>query len=143
MVRTDARRRIRRSLCSRPSPRGSRRTRRSPDRRATVRPAHQSIPRNSCRMSLREKETVMKKILAILALVLVSAAAAASPPADVTQALTKLENDWAKMALSGDASGLEKLLTSDYVYTNQDGEMATRADMISSMKSGGTKYDTF
>ena len=85
----------------------------------------------------------MRKILAILALVLVSGAAVANPPEDVTQALTKLENDWAKMALSGDAAALEKLLTPDYVYTNQNGEMATRADMISSMKSGGTKYDTF
>jgi ketosteroid isomerase-like protein len=85
----------------------------------------------------------MKNILAILALVLVSGAAAASPPEDVTQALTKLENDWAKMALAGDATALEKLLTPDYVYTNQDGEMATRADMISGMKSGATKYDTF
>ncbi len=85
----------------------------------------------------------MKKLLAIAALVLVSNMAAARPPEDVAQALTKLENDWAKAGLAGDAAALEKLLTPDYVYTNQDGEMASRADMVAGMKSGATKYDAF
>jgi ketosteroid isomerase-like protein len=85
----------------------------------------------------------MKKILAIAALVLVSGVAAARPPEDVAQALMKLENDWAKAGLAGDAAALEKLLTADYVYTNQDGEMASRAEMVAGLKSGATKYDTF
>jgi len=85
----------------------------------------------------------MKKILAIAALVLASNVAAALPPEDVAQTLTKLENDWAKMGLTGDAAALEKLLTADYVYTNQDGAMASRGEMISGLKSGATKYDTF
>ena len=85
----------------------------------------------------------MKKILAIAALVLVSGVAAARPPENVAQALIKLENDWAKAGLAGDAAGLEKLLAPDYVYTNQDGEMASRAEMVASIKSGTTKYDTF
>ena len=85
----------------------------------------------------------MKTILAIAALVLVSGVAAARPPEDVAQALMKLENDWAKAGLAGDAAALGKMLTADYVYTNQDGEMASRADMLAGMKSGTTKYDTF
>ena len=85
----------------------------------------------------------MKKTLVIIALVLTAGVAAAYPPDDVAQTLMKLENDWAKMALSGDAASLEKLLASDYVYTNQDGQMASRAEMVSGMKSGTTKYDTF
>jgi ketosteroid isomerase-like protein len=85
----------------------------------------------------------MKKPLAIAALVLVSCVAAARPLEDVAQALTKLENDWAKAGLAGDVTALEKLLTPDYVYTNQDGEMASRADMIAGVKSGSTKYDGF
>jgi ketosteroid isomerase-like protein len=85
----------------------------------------------------------MKKLLAIAALVLVSGVAAARPPEDVAQALTKLENDWAKAGLAGDAAALEKLLTPDYVYTNQDGEMASRAEMVAGIRSGSTKYDTF
>jgi ketosteroid isomerase-like protein len=85
----------------------------------------------------------MKKILAIAALVLVSNMAAARPPEDVAQVLTKLENDWAKAGLAGDAAALEKLLMPDYVYTNQDGEMASRAEMVAGVKSGSTKYDTF
>jgi ketosteroid isomerase-like protein len=93
--------------------------------------------------NLKEEETVMRKTLSITALVLVTGLAAAVPPEDVTQTLTKLETDWAKAGLAGDAAALEKLLTADYVYTNQDGETATRTDMISGMKSGSTKYDTF
>jgi ketosteroid isomerase-like protein len=85
----------------------------------------------------------MKRILAIAALVLVSGVAAARPPEDVAQALIKLENDWAKAGLAGDAAALEKLLAPDYVYTNQDGEMASRAEMVAGIKSGTTKYDTF
>jgi ketosteroid isomerase-like protein len=85
----------------------------------------------------------MKKILAIAALVLTAGVVAAYPPDDVAQTLMKLENDWAKMALAGDAASLEKLLAPDYVYTNQDGQMASRAEMVSGMKSGTTKYDTF
>jgi len=85
----------------------------------------------------------MKKILAIVALVLMAGVAAARPPEDVAQALIKLENDWAKAGLAGDAAALEKLLVPDYVYTNQDAEMASRAEMVAGMKSGTTKYDTF
>jgi ketosteroid isomerase-like protein len=85
----------------------------------------------------------MKKLLAIGAMVLLSGVAAALPPEDVAQSLTKLENDWAKAGLTGDAAALEKLLTADYVYTNQDGEVASRAEMIAGIKSGATKYDTF
>jgi ketosteroid isomerase-like protein len=85
----------------------------------------------------------MKKILAIGGLALMAVVAAARPPEDVSQALMKLENDWAKAGLAGDAAGLEKLLTPDFVYTNQDGEMATRAEMVAGVKSGSTKYDTF
>ena len=72
----------------------------------------------------------MKKILAILALVLTAGVAAARPPEDVAKALIKLENDWAKAGLAGDAAALEKLLTPDYVYTNPDAAMATRAEAI-------------
>ena len=69
--------------------------------------------------------------------------AAARPPEDVAKALIKLENDWAKAGLAGDAAALEKLLTPDYVYTNPDAAMATRAEMVADVKSGKTKYDTF
>jgi ketosteroid isomerase-like protein len=85
----------------------------------------------------------MKKILAIVALVLTAGVAAARPPEDVAQTLTKLENDWAKAGLAGDAAALEKLLAPDFVYTNQDAGMASRAEMVAGVKSGATKYDTF
>jgi uncharacterized protein (TIGR02246 family) len=85
----------------------------------------------------------MKKILAIVALFLTAGVAAARPPEDVAQALMKLENDWAKAGLAGDAAALEKLLAPDYVYTSSEAEMATRSDVLNGMKSGATKYNTF
>lgn len=85
----------------------------------------------------------MKRIVVIAALVLASAAAVARPPDDVAQALMKLENDWAKAGLAGDSAALAKMLSSDYVYTSSDAEMATRADLLNGMKAGKTKYETF
>jgi ketosteroid isomerase-like protein len=85
----------------------------------------------------------MKKFLAIAAMVLIAGIAAARPPDDVAQSLIKLENDWAKAGLAGDAAALGKLLTPEYVYTNQDSEMATGAEMVAGVKSGATKYTTF
>ena len=85
----------------------------------------------------------MKKILAAAALALVACVAAAHPPEDVSQALINLEKEWAKAGLAQDATALEKMLAPDYVYTNQDSEMATRSEMIAGMKSGATKYDMF
>ena len=85
----------------------------------------------------------MKRLLTATALVFAAAMAAARPPEDVAQALMKLENDWAKAGLAGDTAALEKMLASDYVYTNPEGGMSTRADTLSAMKSGATKYDIF
>jgi ketosteroid isomerase-like protein len=85
----------------------------------------------------------MKKILAVLALVLTAGAAAARPAENVSQELMKLENDWAKAGLAGDAAALEKMLAPDYVYTNPEADTATRAEVINGMKSGATKYDAF
>ncbi|MEP6994584.1 MAG: nuclear transport factor 2 family protein [Acidobacteriota bacterium] len=85
----------------------------------------------------------MKRILTIVVLVLTAGVAAARPPEDVAQALMQLENDWAKAGLAGDAAAFEKLLTPDYVYTNENADMVTGAEMIAGMKSGTTKYDTF
>jgi ketosteroid isomerase-like protein len=85
----------------------------------------------------------VKKALSVAALALVACVAAAHPPEDVSQALINLEKEWAKAGLAQDATALEKMLAPDYVYTNQDSEMATRSEMIAGMRSGATKYDTF
>jgi len=85
----------------------------------------------------------MKKILAVLAVTFIAGAVAARPADNVAQELMKLENDWAKAGLAGDAVALEKMLAPDYVYTNPEADTATRSEMINGMKSGATKYDTF
>lgn len=85
----------------------------------------------------------MKKILAIAALVLAAGILAAAPPEDVTQALVKLENDWARAALARDVAALEKILAPDYVFTSADAQVVSRAEWMAGLKSGSSKYETF
>ena len=68
---------------------------------------------------------------------------AATAADDVASALMKLENDWAKAALAGDAETLGKILGPNYIFTGSDGEVVTRADMLANLKSGQSKYDVF
>jgi ketosteroid isomerase-like protein len=89
---------------------------------------------------------MIRKVLIFTAVAFVFAVntmSAANTSDDVAKALIKLENDWAKAALAGDAAALDKILGPDYISTGSDGELVTRADTLAGLKSGQNKYSVF
>jgi ketosteroid isomerase-like protein len=89
---------------------------------------------------------MIRKVLIFIAVAFVFAVntmSAANTSDDVAKALIKLENDWAKAALAGDAAALDKILGPDYISTGSDGELVTRADTLAGLKSGQNKYSVF
>ncbi|MDQ3818406.1 MAG: nuclear transport factor 2 family protein, partial [Acidobacteriota bacterium] len=95
----------------------------------------------------------MRRIL-IAALLLMAASAvcagqAKSQKADgakgggAEETLRRIENDWAKATLAGDAAAVDKILAPDWTYTDSDGNVMTKADFLSGMRSGSFKATTF
>lgn len=86
----------------------------------------------------------MKRLLAAGAIVLLSAGgAAAQPPAaagggtatgTVAQALTDLENRWAKASKASDGDAIAALLSEDFVAIDADGSMHNKADVVARTK---------
>ena len=60
--------------------------------------------------------------------------AAAKP--SVEQILTKLENDWNAYSVKRDAAGLGNLLAEDYMETDWEGAVWTKAQAVANLKSG-------
>jgi ketosteroid isomerase-like protein len=54
----------------------------------------------------------------------------------VEQALIKLENDWNDASMKRDVALLGRLLADDYIFTDPDGVMFTKAQNLEMLKSG-------
>jgi ketosteroid isomerase-like protein len=54
----------------------------------------------------------------------------------VEQELTKLENGWMEAALKSDIAFLDRILADDYVETNSEGNVTTKAEALADLKSG-------
>jgi ketosteroid isomerase-like protein len=86
----------------------------------------------------------MKRLLAAGAIVLLSAGgAAAQPPAaagaktatgSVAQALTDLENRWAKASKASDGDAIAALLAEDFVALDADGSLHNKAEVVARTK---------
>ncbi len=80
----------------------------------------------------------------MLAIVVVLGVATSSPvfgqaqPKDSTveQALIKLENDWNDASVKRDVVVLGRILADDYIFTDPDGVMWTKAQNLEMLKSG-------
>ncbi len=74
-----------------------------------------------------------------------NSANSAAKPADSAAVETEIKKAVADMATSlqkNDAEAMQKLYTDNYVFVGPEGQLATGADRIASMKSGDTKYDS-
>lgn len=80
----------------------------------------------------------MKSLLLCTMLVL---AAAASAFAAVEDEIKDADMQWAAAAKAGDAAKLEKLLSSDLIYTHATGIIDDKATYIEKLKSKRQKYD--
>ena len=72
-----------------------------------------------------------------IAVVVALAASSVALAQSVERQVTKLENDWVKAVIAKDYAVLNRLLADDYTDSGDpDGSVHTKAEMISSLKSG-------
>ena len=86
----------------------------------------------------------MKRLLATGAIVLFSlgvavaqeaAKAGAKPASTVVQALTDMENQWARASKAGDGDAIGAMLAQDFVALDSDGTMRGKADVVARTKA--------
>jgi ketosteroid isomerase-like protein len=63
--------------------------------------------------------------------------------ANVEQTLLQLERDWEQANAKNDTAALDRILAPEYVSTNSDGRLATRAEVLARLKSGELKFTAF
>ena len=62
---------------------------------------------------------------------------------NVEQALLQIERDWEQANAKNDTAALERILAPEYVTTDSDGRLMTRAENFARRKSGAVKFTTF
>jgi ketosteroid isomerase-like protein len=67
----------------------------------------------------------------------------AAQTANAEQALLQLERDWEQANAKNDLVALDRILASEFVNTDSDGRLATRAEVIARRKSGAVKFTAF
>ena len=60
----------------------------------------------------------------------------------VEQAVLKLESEWVEALIKADAAALEKLYSDNLTYTQSSGSTDTKAEYITNLKAGKTKYES-
>jgi ketosteroid isomerase-like protein len=65
-----------------------------------------------------------------------SKGAAAKGGGSVVQALTDMENAWAKASKASDGDTIAPMLATDFVALDSDGTMHTKADVVARVKKG-------
>jgi len=68
---------------------------------------------------------------------------AAAQTANVEQALLQLERDWEQANAKNDTAALERILAPEFMSTDSDGRLTTRADVFARRKSGAVKFTAF
>jgi len=81
-----------------------------------------------------------KSSLILSALLLAGTAMASEPKPDVKAAVLAAEQKWVDAVIKGDGATLEKLMSSDILYTHSSASTQTRAEFIKAATSGSTKY---
>jgi ketosteroid isomerase-like protein len=67
----------------------------------------------------------------------------AAQTANVEQTLLQLERDWEQANVKNDAAALERILAPEFVSTDSDGRLTTRAEGFARRKSGEVKFTAF
>ena len=68
---------------------------------------------------------------------------AAAQATNVEQTLLQLERDWEQANAKNDTAALERILAPEFVSTDSDGRLVTRAEMFARRKSGAVKFTEF
>jgi len=62
---------------------------------------------------------------------------------NVEQTLLQLERDWEQANAKNDTAALERILAPEFVSTDSDGRLTTRAETFARRKSGQVKFTAF
>ena len=81
-------------------------------------------------------------VVALAAGVLLSIQVAAQTT-NVEQTLLQLEREWEQANTKNDMAALERILASEFVSTDSDGRLMTRAEVFARRKSGEVKITAF
>lgn len=60
----------------------------------------------------------------------------------IEQAVLKLEAEWVDALVKADGAALEKLYSDNLTYTHSSGSTDTKAEYITNLKAGKTKYES-
>ena len=60
-----------------------------------------------------------------------------------SKTLLQLERDWEQANAKNDSAALERILAPEFVSTDSDGRLVTRAEMFARRRSGAVKYTAF
>jgi ketosteroid isomerase-like protein len=86
----------------------------------------------------------MKRIAMItLAMTLATAAGAGQTPIGPEQALVKLENDWSQASIKRDGVTLQQFYADEYLFTDADGVISTKAKEIANLTSGAFRLTAY
>lgn len=81
-------------------------------------------------------------VVALVALVFGVGILAQTQTQSVEQELLKLEQDWSNADLKGDVAVLDRILPDDWMLTDIDGAVRTKAQTLAAIKSGETKISS-
>src|SRR5207245_5022597 len=82
-----------------------------------------------------------KRVMIVLAFVVVASALALGPGGNVEQSIKALTAQLDQAALKADAATYDKLAAGDYTSINIFGTTSTKADLMESLKSGKIKFE--
>jgi ketosteroid isomerase-like protein len=78
----------------------------------------------------------MKRVITILALTILSVTSAfAQKYGNAQQQLINLDKEWAAATARGDATTLNRILANDYTFTDLDGSVGTKAQLLRDIKA--------
>jgi ketosteroid isomerase-like protein len=76
-------------------------------------------------------------VVLVLAVAVQAQTPAQTKSGGVEQELIKLENDWAVAAVKLDVAFFERIYADDFIFTDTDGNVSTKAQQIAILKPGG------
>jgi ketosteroid isomerase-like protein len=82
-------------------------------------------------------------VLFSLSVVLTIPRPVAAQTANVEQTILQLERDWEQANAKNDTAALERILAPEFVSTDSDGRLVTRAETFARRKSGAVKFTEF
>ena len=89
------------------------------------------------------KSTAHLAVIVGLAAGVILSIEVAAQTANVAQTLLQLERDWEQANVKNDPAALERILAPEFVSTDSDGRLTTRAEGFARRKSGAVKFTTF